>query len=322
MIIGHQKQWKFLRKSVELGKIPHALLFSGQEQLGKRTLAIEFVKLINCQENDFSKKPCQKCRSCQDIEKGLHPDFVLVEPVSSHGPASLLSSGTSTGRGTQISQVRELIWKLSLHSYSAPFKSAIIDKAHLMTREAQNCFLKTLEEPKGKTLLIIITEYPEMLVSTILSRVQKLKFSPVKRNEIESYFKKQGISSKKAEYLLSFSSGRPGKAINCFLDNQKIKDQERFIQDIVKISNSDYIFRFKYAKNFSSEISDILETWLRYFRSLFLARISGQTKTENFKQYSLFKLKKIISLIQSTNYLISNTNVNPKLAFEVLLMEI
>lgn len=303
MIIGHQKQWQFLKKSAELNKFPHALLFSGQEQIGKRTLAIELVKFLNCQA---SKKPCGLCRTCQDIKKGVHPDFILI---------------SAAGKDIQISQIRELIQKLAFYSYSALFKVAIIDQAHLMTKEAQNCFLKTLEEPKGRTFLILITEYPEMLFSTILSRVQKIRFFPVKKREIENYFIKQGISQKKAEYFSSLSLGRPGLAIDFSLNEQKLKDREKFISDIAKISGSDFSFRFQYAKDLSQEISDIkeiLDIWLRYFRGLFISHLKGDSKSK----YPLSKLKKIISLIQSLNYLISSTNINPKLAFELLLMEI
>jgi len=303
MIVGHKKQWQFLKKSAELEKFPHALLFSGQEQLGKKTLAIELAKFLSCQAN---KKPCGLCRNCQDIEKGVHPDFVLVLP---------------TAKKIQISQIRDLILKLSFYPYSASFKIAVIDQAHLMTKEAQNCFLKTLEEPKGKTLLILISEYPEMLLPTILSRVQKIRFFPVKKTEIENYFIEQGISRNKAEYFSSFSLERPGTAINFFLNSQKLKDQEKLISDLAKISSSDFGFRFQYAKNLSQEKSDIreiLDTWLRYFRGLFISKLKGDSKST----YSLSKLKKIISLIQSLNYLVSTTNINSKLAFEILLIEL
>ncbi len=317
-IIGHQKQRQFLRKLEKMGKIPHALLFYGQEQLGKKTLAIEFVKYLNCEEKDISKRPCQICRSCRDVQKGLHPDFNLIEPKIAE-------------EGIQISQIRDLIWKLSLRSYSTFFKAVVIDKAHLMTREAQNSFLKILEEPKGKTLLILITEYPEILLPTILSRVQKLRFLPVESEEIEDYLINRGVSQSEAEYLALLSLGRPGMAINFLLDSQKLKNQQKLISDLIKISNSELAFRFKYAKDLSNipidNFKKILDTWLRYLRNIFLFRLtecrSSSTikKTDAFHYCSLSKLKNILKLIQSTNFLVSTTNVNSKLALEILLME-
>ncbi len=298
MILGHQKQWNLLKRLAEADKIPQAFLFFGEEKLGKKTLAIEFVKYLNCQ-ND--KKPCQTCRSCQDIERGIYPDFSLISFLK---------------KGIQISQIRDLIWKLSLRSYSAPFKAAVIDKAHLMTRAAQSCFLKTLEEPKGKTLLILVTEYPEMLLPTILSRVQRLKFFPVKHLEIENYLKTKGATPGQASELSSLSLGRPGLALDFFSDLKKVSDFKQKTKEIEKLSVSDLAFRFQYAKNLSSQspqtIKEVLYIWLQYFRKILLSE----------EKNSLPKIKKILKLIQSTNFLVSTTNVNSKLALEILLMEL
>ena len=249
---GHQKQWQFLKKSAELGKLPHALLFYGQEGLGKKTLAIKFAKSL----------------VSGDIEKGTHPDFILIE---------------SEGKEIQIAQIRELIGRLSFKPYLADFKIAVLNNAHLMTQEAQNCFLKFLEEPKGKTILILVTAYPSLLLPTIISRVQKVRFFPTKSFEI--------------------------------------RNKEEFISDLIKISESDLVSRFQYAKNISTEnLKETLDTWLRYFRKIFINRLTGQ-KIEDFNQYSLTKLKDIIRHIQSTKFLIFKTNTNPRLALEVLLME-
>ena len=75
MLVGHKKQWNFLKKAFELQRLPHGLLFQGQEKLGKRTLALEFIKLINCQTDDPSLWPCQKCVSCREIRKRERPEI-------------------------------------------------------------------------------------------------------------------------------------------------------------------------------------------------------------------------------------------------------
>ncbi len=311
MIIGHQKQWEFLEKSAELGKLPHALLFCGQEQLGKRTLAIEFAKFLNCQSK--KKRPCHICRNCQDIKKGIFPDFIFVEPSVS-------------AKEIKISQMRELIGKLSLRPYVSSFKIAVLDNAHLMTREAQNCFLKFLEEPKGKTVLILVTEYPEILLPTIISRVQKIKFFPVKRERIKDYFLRQGAPEKKANYFSSLSSGKPGKALNFYLNPGKLDEEKKIISDLMKISQSDLAFRFQYAKSFpdlsQNSLKEILNTWLTYFRLMLLSRLGGQKKMRDFSHYSLSEIKRIIENIQTAIFLISSTNINLKMAFENLLIEL
>jgi len=332
MIIGHKKQWQFLKKSVELGKLSHAYLFFGQEKVGKKNFAFEFVKLIDCQNTDFSKKPCQKCNSCEAIQKSLslnieqHPDLAILEPKK------MVSEKTSQRKEEiQISQVRDLIWRLSLHSFSSPFKAAIIDKAHSMNQEAQTCLLKTLEEPKGDTVLILITEYPEMLLPTIRSRVQKIKFNPVEKKEIEKFLKSQGVSDNESKELASLSFGKPGVAIDFFNDFKNFENQKRKIADLLKITskNSTLSSRFNYAKDLSSEGNDLkqtLETWLRFFRDILISRLeknkTEEEKNNYFDNYSIPKLESTISFIQNTIFLISKTNINQKLALEVLLLDL
>ena len=315
-LIGHKKQWQFLKKSFELGKIPHGLLFQGEEKLGKRTFALEFIKLVNCQNNEITARPCQKCLSCQEIEKGTHPDFILIEPPK---------------KGIQIFQIRDLSLKLASKPSLASFKSAIINQAHLMTREAQSCFLKTLEEPKGKTILILITEYPERLLPTILSRVQRIKFYPVKKAEIKNYLISRGFSERKAEELTAISLGKPGWPIEC-LDPTKLRDWEQKISDLIKICSSPFAFRFQYLKDLSLESSNLRETleiWLTYFRKALISTINNQPaspaggpSTINQSKYSLLRLKKILERIEDTIFYISTTNVNPRLALEVLFLEL
>ena len=247
-MLCYQKQWQFLTKSAKLGKLPHALLFYGQEKIGKKALAIEFAEFL--------------------IGRTSPPDFILVEPEDS--------------KEIHISQIRNLIQKLSFKPYLADLKLAVIDKAHLMTQEAQNCFLKFLEEPKNKTFLILVSAYPSLLLPTILSRVQKIRFFPIKGFEVEN--------------------------------------KKEIVSDLIKISQSDLSSRFQYVKDISKEnLEEILDTWLRYFRKVFLERVANRQKNN---QYSLSKLKDIIRQIQTTKHLISTTNTNPRLALELLLMQI
>ena len=276
-IIGHQKQWQFLKKSAELQKISHAYLFSGQEKLGKKKVALEFIELINGAESLKS------------------PDLILIEPEK---------------REIKISQIRELIQKLSLKPYSAPFKIAIIDKAHLITNEAQSALLKTLEEPKDKTILILISENPEMLFPTIRSRCEIIKFLPVKETEIKKYLKEKGL----LEEISNLCLGKPGEAIDFISNPQKLEEKKKIIKNLIKLSSSELVFRFQYAKDLSSrlDLKEVLEIWLLYFRNILLTK----------EYHSFTRLKNIINQIQKTIFLLTTTNVNPRLALEVLMLEL
>jgi len=305
MLIGHQKQWQYLKKLAELDKLAHAYLFCGQEKLGKKTIAVEFAKWL------FK----------EDVIKRQHPDFIFIEPEK---------------KEIQISQIRECIWRLGLKPSVAPFKIAIIDEAHCLNQEAQNSLLKTLEEPRGKTLIFLVTEYPERLFPTIISRCQILKFYSVPKEEIERYLvdelrssppfaaarvRKQNILESEIKQIVEISEGQPGRALDFMSDPQKLKTQKTVISELISMSNSDLAFRFQYAKNLTGEfqnLKDTLDIWLRHFRKVLISSVNGVSQ----RGYSLNKLRDIIKLIQETNFLISTTNVNPRLALEILMMEL
>ncbi|PIV68380.1 MAG: hypothetical protein COS07_04185, partial [Candidatus Aenigmarchaeota archaeon CG01_land_8_20_14_3_00_37_9] len=210
----------------ESGRISHAYLFCGQEKLGKKTIALEWISSL------FG----------QDLQNAQHPDLIFLEPTDP--PSVKDSKEKPTGKKEiRISQIRELIWKLSLKPYSAPYKAVIIDQAHLMNQDAQTSLLKTLEEPKGKTFLILITEMPESLFPTIRSRVENIKFYPVKKEEIKNYLKKQyqpDVLLKLSFYSLSIIWGI-GVAIVIYTfgmswQRLKIRNEIKLIEDEFQIA--------------------------------------------------------------------------------------
>ncbi len=289
MIIGHQKIWQYLSKSSEQNKLNHAFLFSGEGQLGKRTLVFEFARLI----------------LKEDIAKKQHPDFIFIRPEK---------------KEIQIPQIRECIWRMSLKPSVAPYKIAVIDQAHCMNQEAQNCLLKTLEEPRGQALIFLISDQPERLLPTILSRCQTLKFYPVPKEEIKKYLKTQNIPETQIQEILAVAEGRPGVAIDLAASPDKLKTQKALISDFVKVANSDLAVRFQYADSLAKEpqnLKETLDVLLRYFRQRL---ILGLAKVSESK-YPIAKVKNIVRTIQETNFLISSTNVSPRLALEILMME-
>jgi len=298
MIVGHEKIWQYLLKSREQEKLSHAFLFSGEEQLGKRTLAFEFANYI----------------LKEDITKKQHPDFIFVEPEK---------------KEIQIPQIRECIWRISLKPSVSFYKIAIIDQAHCLNQQAQNCLLKTLEEPKGNSLIFLISEQPERLLPTILSRCQKLKFYPVPQEKIRKYLKTQNISDSQTQEILDISGGRPGLAIDLATSVNRLKKQKALISDFVKAINSDLVVRFQYAESLTKEpqnLKETLDVLLRYFRQILISDVAKISQPKYSIENKLdstpaAKLKNIAKLIQQTNFLISSTNVNPRLALEILMLE-
>lgn len=301
MTIGHQKQKEVLKKIVSGKNIPHAILFSGPEKVGKKAVALEFVKSVFCE------KLCGECYPCRTIDSGNFPDLMILSPVEGN---------------IEIEQLRDLQNRLSLKSYNNSLKAGIINDAHLMRKDAQNALLKTLEEPKGDTLLILITAYPEMLLPTIRSRLQQIKFSIVSRKEIEDHLISLGAGVEKAKEIAMISSGQIGKAIEFFNDPEKLETFNAAVKDIATLCKSDMGKRFAFAKDFKENQSDIvgvLDIWERFMRRELLLKIFNGKGTLD---YTLKRLKEVIDELERTKYLIENTNVNKKLALENLLINL
>ena len=282
MAINHEKQWNFLKRKFDLEQLSHAYLFSGKKQIGKNDFAKEFIKLINCQDQ---RKPCQKCANCQTIEKGSFPDFMLVEPED--------------GKEISISKIREVQNFLSYKPYySSACKSVIINNAEKMNWEAQSCFLKTLEEPKGKTILILISSKADMLLPTIFSRCQAIKFL-----------------------------GKP------VLSQLEIDEEKKLLQELLKILGGGFSEKFKYVKSLDldqQKLSSILEVFQKYLRYLLFFKIGIKQQAEQkyfssvpaiLEDYPIPKIKEIINLSEDINNKMIFTNASPKLALEILLME-
>ncbi|MGB9743143.1 MAG: hypothetical protein ACPLW9_00255 [Minisyncoccales bacterium] len=294
MLIGHQQQWQFLKKSIETKKISHAYLFIGQEKLGKKTLAKSWASLL---------------LGAKDKDNYALSNLILLEPANQE---------------IKIAQIRDLIWQLSLKPLEQSKRVAIIDNAHLMNQEAQTCLLKTLEEPKGNSVLILITDKPVSLLPTILSRVQIIKFKPIKKEEIKKYLLTQGLNEKEAEEISQISLGRPGRAIDFLLNKQRRADFYQKIKEINNLIDAPLVNRFQYVKKLiqeETEVLNILDIWLNYFRAKLICQTSNGKNQTDFNQISLKKLKKLLEKIQETKILISTTNINSQLALENLMLE-
>jgi len=296
MLIGHKKQQDFLERIIASGNIPHALMFVGQEKLGKRTLALEFAKKLL--GNDSS---------------GQYPDLILIEPE---------------GKDIQISQIRELSRKLSLKPYFSSFKVAIINDASSMNSQAQHSFLKTLEEPKGKTVLILVAESLNLFFPTIASRCEMIKFYPVTKGEIKDFLKTQELSAEEIEDIIKLSAGRPGEAVDLATDKSKLEKHRQAIEELKDILNSNLGSRFRYVKDLDKEKEEegaidakgILNVWLGFFRDMLLFELEYPEKKNSFG-YSVPKIEDIIKKTQEIIFLTSSTNANKKLALETLMLE-
>jgi DNA polymerase III delta' subunit len=278
--IVHKKQWEFLKNKLEAGQLSHAYLFSGGEGIRKKDFAIELVKLINCKSKESA--PCQKCFSCQAIEKGSFSDFKLISERNKKDYVF------GDGGEIKIAQIRDVQNFLSYKAYYGEYKAVIVDEAEKMNQEAQNCFLKTLEEPKGKTALFLITSKPDMLLPTILSRCQQMKF-----------FRPKNFTA----------------SAEIFEKEQKI------LTELIPVLNADFAERFKFVKSFDftkQDPAEIVKVLQKHFRKQLLNDFSDPLRLSEAGK----KAKKVLELAEEINNKLVFTNANPKLALEILLMEV
>jgi DNA polymerase-3 subunit delta' len=308
MIIGHHKQWNLLKRSVENDRVAHAYLFYGPAKIGKRTIALEFAKLLT--------SPIGK--------NTIVPDLILIEPEYPTDEEGELKEASRAV--IHILQIQDMKSRLFLSAINAGSKVAIIDEAPAMTADAQGALLKLLEEPKGKTVIILLAQHLNQLLPTIVSRCQPIRFNLLAGRDIEKYLIQQKVSVKRAQELSWLSFGRPGLAIDCFNDSDKEKFQRTKIQQISQLVKAPLKLRFQYAEKLSQkrgELNRVLEIWLNYFRELLLDKLGKRRFPESFERqsYSVRDLKKIINLIEKIKFVLSHTNANSRLALEILLLK-
>lgn len=198
-IYGHEKKIEIIRKTLAQKRIAHAYLFSGIQAIGKRTLAGEFIKAINCEKSDSLHDACGECVSCRKIDHKSHPDVFSVE---------------AEGQFIRIDSIREMQKRITCKPLEAKMRGFIIDDADKMNDQSANALLKMLEEPSPSNLLILVTSRPYYLLPTIISRCQHMRFNPLNTETVAKFLVDEtGMDNQRALLLASLSGGSIGNAV-------------------------------------------------------------------------------------------------------------
>lgn len=238
--MGNEKNKQILEKSIELGKVSHSYIFLGIEGIGKKIIAKEFAKKILCLE----KQDKCNCKSCIEFDTNNNPDFLLIEP--------------NDGK-VKIEQIREMQRKVAEKPIISKQKVYIINDAETMTVEAQNCLLKTLEEPPEYAIIILICSNEDNLLSTIKSRCTRMYFETIDEDKIKKYIGEEISAS-----LIKLGQGSIGRTIKLKEHQEIYNNLEKILislqtKDLIEIIQmSEEIYKTKEEINYILEYMNVL----------------------------------------------------------------
>lgn len=200
-IIGQDRAVAMLSRSIGRQRLAGSYLFCGESGVGKKTTALNFAKAVNClgtSPDAVSPDSCDECESCLKIDAGTHPDLLVIAPEE---------------RQIRIEEIRLIDEALSLKPFEGRKKTVIVDDAEIMNTPAANAFLKTLEEPPGDSLIILVSSRPELLPATIRSRCARINFSPLSPESCAMVLEGR-IQGEQCLLSARLSMGRPGIALS------------------------------------------------------------------------------------------------------------
>lgn len=332
-IIGQKEVKKLLEKSLKKGRIASSYLFCGPEGVGKTITSFNFAKAMNCRihktdscPNDTSAK---KCPSCRKIDLFSHPDVKILFPVpkkirEENSRNELLKEGKihiyQKTEVISIDDVRDVEEMLLMKPFDINKRVVIIIDAEAMTEEAQNAFLKVLEEPPRDTTIILTSSQPERLFSTIRSRCQKITFKRLSREEIKGYLlKKEKLTDEEIDLICLLSNGSIENVME-FLDEDRIVERELLKTIVIK---KDYE---KLSETFNKEsLEKFISFLLPLFRDINIVMTGDNLLNpdiENYvrsvhKKYSMDELINTVELLGNSLINISR-NINPELISNVV----
>jgi DNA polymerase-3 subunit delta' len=216
----HQAMWERLQGARRSGRLPHALLLSGAEGLGKRRFAETLAHSLFCNSVAEDGKPCGSCQGCHLFQIGNHPDCLRLEPEE-------------PGKAIKVDAIRALVDKGVLTAQAGGYKVIIIEPADAMNSAAANSLLKTLEEPVAWTLMLLISSRPNRLPATIRSRCQQLSFAPPPHPQAVQWLAGQ-VPGADPELLLGLGSGAPLQAQG-LADPEILQERGRMVDEFYSV---------------------------------------------------------------------------------------
>jgi len=245
-----QQLWEQLQTLRRSEQLPHAMLFTGAEGLGKFELAQAFAWSLLCKSPSDSGQPCGSCSGCNLLQAGNHPDYRVIEPEEE-------------GKAIKIDVIREFIDKESITAHAGGYKPVLIRPADAMNQASANSLLKTLEEPVSGTIMILVSANPSRLPATIRSRCRQITI-PVPDADIATTWLQSIIQEGDAETLLKSVAGSPLKAVQMSSQEKRELHQESLdaFLDVVALKRDPVATAGKWVKHDLKELLHWMCGWV------------------------------------------------------------
>lgn len=302
-IIGQETTKRQLRQSVREGRIPHAQLFAGISGIGKLQLALAYAQYVNC-PNRTEEDSCGQCPTCLQFEKLQHPDLHFVFPIVKTDAGDTCDAflepwreiiltnhyfdledwHKALGVETKQSMIYEkesgdILRKLSLKSYGNGYKVMIIWQPEKMNADCANKLLKLLEEPPAQTVFLLVSEHPEMLLSTIQSRVQTVRIPRLEKETIAEALRAKGIDATRATDIARIANG---SYLTALKKSDESEENQQELRDFIALFRDAYTVGVLRDPQKKYESLKRLRQW-----SLDMADSKvGREKQKHFLQYA------------------------------------
>ena len=271
-VVGHKDILKYISSAVENNRVSHAYILNGERGSGKKMLANLFAMTLLCETGD--NEPCGKCHSCKQAESGNHPDIIRV---THEKPNSISVDDIRT-------QVNNTV---DIKPYQGPYKVYSIPQADMMTPQAQNAILKTIEEPPSYAVFLLLTENAETLLPTINSRCVMLKLRNIKDTLIKKYLMENlEIPDYKADMCTAFAQGNMGRAImlaNSDHFNEIREEAVQLLKHINEMELNEIVAAVKNISVYKLEITDYLDIIMIWYRDVLLYKATKEIDKVVFK---------------------------------------
>ena len=318
-VIGHSRPIELLKRAIQKEKIAHSYLFMGNEGIGKKWVALQFAKTLNCLDGGGERgDACDHCLSCRKIDDHLHPDVLILEPE---------------GQMIKADQVRQMQKDLAYRPYEGKYRVCILTAADRMAPNMSNILLKTLEEPPLHTVIVLLANHSRLLLPTILSRCQVIRFNPLPPSVVAKWLVEQrGLQEEEAHLLASLSEGSPGKALDIQEEIRHVPRDE-LLKDLLGLKSPSMEKMENWSESLPSQREDlllILEVAKTLLMDLVIAKaVKGnpslihsdlsQRIQETALHLSLSALLKRQEVLHRTTLAI-RANANTKLALEAMML--